>query len=72
MGNENLRLQVACKTCGGQIIASVQMEPAKFAVIKMGRHRYTCPSCHQSAVYSYDDHFFGGFDVAGSIPHRRT
>ena len=58
----NVKLQVACKHCGRQIISPIQMDPKSFESSTLSNNSYQCPSCGKSALYNTEDHFFDTAD----------
>lgn len=58
MSNINVKLQVACKHCGSQILSPIQMDPKSFESVTLSNNSYQCSACGRSAVYDKADHFF--------------
>ena len=58
MSVPQVKLQVACKNCGSQILSSIQMDPKSFETATLTDNSYQCPVCGQSATYNKEDHFF--------------
>ncbi|MFQ5523353.1 MAG: hypothetical protein ACE5F5_07210 [Acidimicrobiia bacterium] len=66
MADTNIKLQVAGKHCGSQIVSPIQLDPESFKTATLIDNSYQCPDCGQSARYSTADHFFD------TVPKRAT